>query len=192
VFRSVLVTLLAWLGLAGLVDNVVEWQSWFDQGVLVHWQSVKAWISVVLLGWVPFDIPDWVFDYLLIGTIVARDAWDKEWQVPDGFVLKKAPLHVQAMIWFSRRKQELPVFVIRAALWPISFLVIIISPWLPARNTEKEASFKLKDGTKPPPIIITRQDVKRRRLRSLMLTTWSFVGFIPFLFLTSNVLYRFG
>lgn len=53
-FRYLVGTLLAWLGLAGLADGFIVWQSWFDQGVMLHWQSMKAWISVVLLGWLPF------------------------------------------------------------------------------------------------------------------------------------------
>ncbi len=70
--KIICVTVLAWLGLAGLTDNMIEWQSWFEQGIMVHWRSIKAWFSAVVFGWFPWEIPDWFYDYVIIGGLYTR------------------------------------------------------------------------------------------------------------------------
>ena len=65
-------TLLAWLGLAGLSDSILEWQTWFEQGIMQHWRSIKEWMIAVVLDWVPFNVKSWMIDYSTISAVVAR------------------------------------------------------------------------------------------------------------------------
>ncbi|MEM8631936.1 MAG: hypothetical protein AAGF74_11915 [Pseudomonadota bacterium] len=59
---------LAWLGLAGLVDGAVIWKDWFETGVMEVWRNAKAWMG----SFAPFDIPSWVFDYLVFCILPVR------------------------------------------------------------------------------------------------------------------------
>jgi hypothetical protein len=77
--------ILAWLGLAGVSDAIVDWQLWFEHGIMSHWRSTKEWITAVLLWWLPFSLPSWTLDYFLLGGIVARAKPPRKWVVPDGF-----------------------------------------------------------------------------------------------------------
>jgi hypothetical protein len=63
---------LSWLGFAGFADNMFEWREWFEIGVMEHWRAVKMWITKTVLFWVPFSVPSWVVDYLLLGGVFLR------------------------------------------------------------------------------------------------------------------------
>ena len=64
--------LLGWIGLAGFADNLVVWKEWFDVGIMAHWRALKYLIIDELLFWLPFRVPDWFFDYIVIGLIFGR------------------------------------------------------------------------------------------------------------------------
>lgn len=151
--KLLVATGLAWLGLAGLVDAWLEWQQWFEQGVMQHWRSVKVWIVAVLLDWVPFNIPLWIIDYSVVGMIVVRCAPYR--------ALSRPPWPL---------KETLASFVrvgpVVFLLWPVALYFILI------RGLESLDDPRMRD--------------------SLQLLGASFVGFIPFLFLVSTTLYRFG
>ncbi|MCR9125462.1 MAG: hypothetical protein NXH82_04995 [Rhodobacteraceae bacterium] len=140
-----------------------------------------------------FRVPEWILDYCLVGSIVAGGAWRKKWVEPKGFSIEEVPLNVRADIWWYRRRQEAKGFLFGLALWPLLVPVLLIGPFVryPEINTT-EASFTLADGSKPEPIVQTSAQVSMDRLERLLYTLARFIGFIPFLFVTSTLLYRFG
>ena len=167
-FAWIGLTLLAWLGLAGLADEFIEWQAWFEHGLMQHWRSVKEWSIAVLLDWVPFRVPGWFLDYALLGFIVMKSVLpftelnafvmtarrgegvivDDRGNPIDGFWGR---LSVLGSFWF--------VCILVALLWPISIWQVILG-----KGAAEE----------------------RKKL------ILNFVGFIPVLFVVSTLLYKFG
>ncbi|MBF9029871.1 hypothetical protein HKCCE3408_05655 [Rhodobacterales bacterium HKCCE3408] len=189
----IVTTGLAWLGLAGLADAIVEWQTWFEQGVLIHWTSVKAWISVMLFSWFPFHVPHWIVDYSVVGAVVAGSKPRRKWVEPPGFRMRSLPLKHQLEIHWSRIWHELSIYAFTLVCWPLFLaFVAVIQLFRVPENLSKEANFVLEDGSRPPPIVLTRDELNESRRRPLRRLLWRFLGFIPFLFVTSTLLYRFG
>lgn len=75
--RKIITTFFACLGLAGLSENIVEWQAWFQTGILAHWTAFKAAIT----GLLPFPIPGFLLDYLAIGALHVQSTFMqvKDW-----------------------------------------------------------------------------------------------------------------
>jgi hypothetical protein len=177
--------LLAWLGLAGLSDNIVEWQDWFEQGVMDHWRSVKEWTIAVLLWWLPFRVPSWAIDYFVISVIVLRASpmprWNEGWvfgppqarehygRIPFAWKLEWAMSHII---------QRWPPRVLMFFTWPIALPLLSIEAIL-GRAFSKEV--KIDAGQK-----------RRAMARWLTRIAWCGISFIPVLFVCSTVLYEHG
>ena len=54
------------LGLTGLVENIVIWHGFIAEIVSVYTES-----KAILFGWLPFTIPSWAEDYLIVGLGLA-------------------------------------------------------------------------------------------------------------------------
>ncbi len=115
----VIAILLSWLGLAGLADAFVEWKLWFEFGVMNHWRALQAWV----LQYVPFSVPFWVLDYLMLGAIYNRSLllaisrnFAKEHQGPSSAPKTRRGKVVEAILigLFS--------LLIGLVLWPLSLV----------------------------------------------------------------------
>lgn len=229
------VTLLSWLGLAGIADNVLEWQRWFDIGVLQHWTSIKVWVSVVLFSWLPFQIPSWILDYFAAGSVVARATHiDRE-----RILLADANLRARLSVrqWAALVKEEsddeiidtfaaeIPMDLKMRTLWTLSavttiLLTIIFWPlvlvwYLFSISRIVKHSLRSKVAAErqfllPSPfmydddpnsayskgLVKYRKAFEEVQIASLKSTSKglaiSVLGFIPFLFVASTLLYEFG
>lgn len=166
---------LSLLGLAGLSDAYVEWVSWFEVGIMSHWRDVKDW----LLGWVPFSLPWWFLDYLVIGTAYARasvstsfdharenageELWDRE--MADMSLVERSL--GTALFWLTS-----------VLMWPL-FLLVLPSLLLPSSHSH----WKTMDIAKLPRKYLAR-------IAWLFLTSLLF--FLPILFVLSDFIARFG
>jgi hypothetical protein len=172
---------LAWLGLAGLTDNILEWQSWFEQGVMEHWRSIKEWVIAVLLDWVPFRVQSWMIDYLAISGVVAR-----------------SHLRTDMEAWREKgmsRKRLLFLTPIATAgylfLWPFSVLSAVL-------NTPHDLGWIRRDSQDlDPGESLTPMQEQLRSSRPLLKRSrgelrLAVLGFIPVVFVSSTLLYRFG
>ncbi|WP_149774271.1 hypothetical protein [Ruegeria intermedia] len=178
-------TVLAWLGLAGLSDAIVEWQNWFEQGVMEHWRSVKEWTIAVLLWWMPFRVPSWLIDYSIISIIVVRTSpipsWDENWHFgPEdaleeyGFIPFSWKIEWAMSQVFIRWPRRVFLFL----TWPVAI------PFLSIEAIRGKAF--------APEIEIDPNDRRSEMVNWLSRIAWCFVSFIPFLFVCSNVLYAHG
>lgn len=165
-------TALAWLGLAGLSDAIIEWQHWFEQGVFQHWRSVKEWTIAVLLWWVPFKIPSVAIDYLVVGAIVVRAIPPRNWAIPDD----THPVSRWFDVFLSNLFLDLPQRIFLVLIWPVviinSLAMIILD--FPHDPDEKKPR------------------VRRHYMIWVRKMGVYFLGFIPFLFAVSTLLYDFG
>ena len=91
--RNLVTILLAWLGLAGLSENIVEWQNWFQVGILTHWTALKD----ALLGLLPFHVPSALIDYCVIGGMMMKSFLSR---IPRGAIREMADM--------SRLRDERP------------------------------------------------------------------------------------
>lgn len=195
--RWLITTFLAWLGLAGFVDGLVEWRYWFEQGVMVHWSSVKAWFAVVIFGWMPFEIPSRLIDYLTLGAVYAYGVSDIEFgprafvpRSPDGKLLLRKRLKGYLGAFTSATLGRLPIII----LWPYLLVVMTITT-LVAPSGDQQIMLPariLLGGRVLPAHSINQDDLRRKNWEFLGKLLLTYLGFIPFLFLVSNVLYQFG
>ena len=183
--RWVIMTLLAWLGLAGLSDNIVEWLDWFEQGVMEHWRSVKEWTIAVLLWWLPFRVPSWAIDYLVISAIVLRASptprWNEGWdfgpsqareyygRIPFAWKLEWAMSHVI---------QRWPRAVLLFFSWPL-FLPFGFIEAIRGRAFANEIEYDASQ-------------VRSAMVGWLTKIAWVGMSFVPVLFVCSTVLYKHG
>ncbi|WBL34039.1 hypothetical protein O5O51_04880 [Sinirhodobacter sp. HNIBRBA609] len=183
--RWLIMTALAWLGLAGLSDSIVVWQNWFEQGVMQHWNSTKEWIIAVLLWWVPFRVPSWLLDYLVISAIVIRSSplprWNENWRFgPEdakqvyGFV----PFRWKFEWAMSHVIFRWPKSLALSLLWPVAIPFLAVEA-IRGKAFAPEIEFEPRD---------------RRKVVSQWLNriAWCFVSFIPVLFVCSTLLYEHG
>jgi hypothetical protein len=173
------------LGLAGLSDNIVEWQDWFEQGVMEHWRSVKEWTIAVLLWWLPFRVSSWCIDYFVISAIVLRASpmprWNEGWtfgpsqarehcgRVPFSWKLEWAMSHII---------QRVPYRVLIFFIWPIALPVLSIEA--------------LRGRAFAAEVEIDADRRKRDIANWLTKIAWGGISFIPILFVCSNLLYEHG
>ncbi|MAE90026.1 MAG: hypothetical protein CMI67_10620 [Pelagibaca sp.] len=167
---------LAWLGLAGFSDAVIEWQTWFDQGVMQHWISVKEWIVAVFLDWVPFEVPSWSIDYIVLGGIVMRSLPKTTWNRP-------IELDERQPKWMKKADFILSDIFIA---WPKNILLSVVWPIIiPHTIAMYMLDFPHDSAERKP----SAQAAYRATFLRLL---WYTVSFIPFLFVTSNLLYSYG
>lgn len=168
-------TALAWLGLAGLSDAIVEWQAWFEQGVMQHWRSIKQWMIAVIFFWVPISIPSWLIDYFVVGIMIRRSLPKIRWvgPVPSGGscedIVVRNDIRLTLLLAHAGRFTCLMI-------WPLVIIHSIIMmvtdfPW------EKEED---------------RIIYRNNSWNVLTKLIWYLISFIPFLFVVSNLLYDFG
>jgi hypothetical protein len=55
------------LSLTGLVDNLVQWHSWFEEGALRHYRDIRDYV----FGWLPFRPPSWAKDLFILWSGLA-------------------------------------------------------------------------------------------------------------------------
>ncbi|WP_306113279.1 MULTISPECIES: hypothetical protein [unclassified Roseovarius] len=183
--------LLAWIGLSGLADGIVEWREWYEFGVMEHWRIVKAWITDTLLFWVPFNIPDWLVDSTLVGTVLLRSIVSTITSYADirksissskisesepqkqrvGNLLENISILLLTIIM-------IPICILSWGLfWPFMLTLLIINVALEALNVE-------------PPLLL-RKDVLLGAgdPKAALLAFFTTVAlFIPFLFIVTNEL----
>jgi len=175
-FGWLVMTFLAWLGLAGLTDAVIEWQSWFEQGVLQHWSSVKEWIVAIPLGWLPFMVPTWFIDYLAVGGVFMRSLPQTRWERPPELDELQPKWMKRADILISEIFIGVPRRLIALIIWPVIIPNAVAMHLLNfPHNSEEEK-----------PLVRANYIGFYRRL------IWCFVSFVPFLFVASTFLYKFG
>ncbi len=163
--RNLVTILLAWLGLAGLSENIVEWQAWFQVGILNHWTALKDALLTVL----PFHVPSMLIDYCVIGGMMMKSFLSR---IPRGAVRELVDISA-----LRRERPDEPDWMLRLMivggfmgiavllafqilLWPLHLLTYL--RW--ALRGDAESKGLLKHF-------------------GLLLAT-----FIPFLFVCSNVL----
>ncbi|MEM1085952.1 MAG: hypothetical protein AAGI48_17720 [Verrucomicrobiota bacterium] len=71
-----IVTLWRWIsvplgiiGLAGISDGIVAWKGFINE-LVVSYQSVVHPVFGFFFGWLPFTVPNLLYDYLFLGVIV--------------------------------------------------------------------------------------------------------------------------
>ena len=99
---------ITWIGLAGLADDIVTWASWFENGWMHGYRIVRNYLVEIVSDILRIDLPAWVFDYVLVGTIMAR-----------------ASFYLQA-----REEETIPTVVRNVILiivfWPVVFFVNVV------------------------------------------------------------------
>lgn len=186
-FLWFVLTMLTWLGLAGLSDEIVEWQAWFEQGVMQHWRSIKEWVIAILFWWVPFRVPSWLIDYFVVGAIVFRAGgavkWNENWRYGPERALAEygyIPLHwrIEWLMSHTLTLSRFPAHVIFVFIWPLAFLMMIAEA--------------IRGRAFSPKITASANEKRRHMIVWLTRIIWQFVGFIPVLFACSTVLYKLG
>ncbi|WP_171633190.1 hypothetical protein [Ruegeria sp. HKCCD6119] len=178
-------TALAWLGLAGLSDGVVEWKSWFEQGVMQHWRSVKEWITAVLLWWVPFRVPSWLIDYLVIAMIVVRTSpvprWKENWRFGPEDAQEKygyIPFTWKLEWAMSQVFIRWPRLALLFFSWPILFPLMTVEA--------------IRGRAFAPEVNVDPKERRSKVIGWYRRISWSFISFIPVLFVCSTMLYEHG
>lgn len=187
----IITTSLSWIGLSGLSDGIIEWRDWYEIGVMEHWRSVRTWISGNILFWLPFHIPNWIIDSVLVGNIVLKSCVVavKMKITPDEFENQNQRdeskqrtadwphiLNQIALVLLSLA--FLPLVLIGWGIfWPIVLLIVVLNV---IANTFK----KKLPVTWRSEIIIASGDPKDV-LKSFSLTI---LLFVPFLFMVTNEL----
>ncbi len=166
-------TFFSWLGLAGFADHIIEWKEWFDIGIMEHWRILKSWIAEAILFWVPFQVPDWIVDYLVLGGVFIRP-----------YVLNmntRKANHVHELMKdkkgesFSvhQHSNHPAIWIIGNFLvWPISLTILVIE-YLQNRFSKHRASAPQVDAT-------------------VKIIAWCVVSFIPILFMASDLIATWG
>ena len=179
---TLVTTVLALLGLAGLFDAIVEWQNWFDQGVMQHWRSVKEWMSAVLFWWVPFHIPRWVYDYAVIGLMLARAAqyhWQDGWSDrPPKLDARMSDTAKRADLFISHYTRRFPIILFsHLLLWPVMLAHAVIMVAMQYPHADSQADW-----------------MRQRSLyrRYFVRAAYTLAAFIPVLFVCSTLLYELG
>lgn len=176
-FTLFLMTILAWLGLSGLVDNMLDWKDWFEFGVMEHWRSAKQWLIAIAFDWLPFRVRPWLIDYMIIGAITFRSMPKSRWTQSAEFRAIQPEWALKADLVLSELFIALPKKFIAAMLWP----VIIVNAFL---------AEIIDYGPDVEAYVVENWRSGNRLL--LLRLIWYTTSFIPFLFLVSELLYEFG
>lgn len=179
-FQTSIVIFFGWLGLAGFADNVVEWKSWFEYGIMEHWRAVKTFIISNYFYWLEFKVADFFIDYVMLGVPIARSLVHSFYQMK------------------MSQKDPKPIFrkIIFHSIW-ITFLSIIMWPFI---------FFYIIFRIATHPILIflaSRFEVFSDRgkehsieynilLSCLLIIIYTLITFIPLLFVVSDLSYSTG
>lgn len=198
--KALILTLLSWLGLAGLSDSFVEWHHWFEVGVMQHWRSVKVWMIAVLFDWVPFPTPNWIIDYVLAGSIVFRSffyakavspRWDPTMLPGRAPRLLRRQYRSSPFFSWKREIASAFLFSLSGGIWAI--FLIFMWPIMLFELFRSYLGYFLKRETLVDPDL--RQDLRQNQklsghsLRYILGVTFLF---IPVLFVVSTLLYDHG
>lgn len=127
------------LGLAGLAENWVEWTGFFAN-IVDHYTVFRD----ILFSWLPFEVPDELKDYLVVGTGVSTGIFrgkaisvKQELIKPEPsetFLLKVGAALVATIFW-------LPLVVIIAIFLGIAFILhaVRVRPFI----KDEKLSYKL-------------------------------------------------
>jgi len=83
---------LGWVALAGIADNFVTWQSWFEIGFMEKWRYVKQIVSFPLsdildyFGWISKIYPSNYFEYIVLSLIFIRSLYIVDRQFNHDFI----------------------------------------------------------------------------------------------------------
>jgi hypothetical protein len=55
------------IGLSGLAHGLIQWRDFFDYGIMQQYIELRTW----LFGFLPFQLPGWVGDYVTLGLAVS-------------------------------------------------------------------------------------------------------------------------
>lgn len=174
---TIVLTLLAWLGLAGVSDNWVEWQNWFEIGIMQHWRSVKEWLIAVVFDRMPFQVQPWMIDWVLVGSIVSRSFHTPMPSNPTGAELDWD-------LWLEWRIRQIFSRVFVVLFWPLYLFAMLVV-------TEKNRRELIRDG-KLKPRQYDHEIYASTYSKWKLLLFWNFILFIPVLFVCSTWLYKFG
>ena len=173
------------LGLAGLSDSIIDWQVWFEQGVMNHWRSLKAWIIAVILWWVPFHVPSWFLDYSIISAVVTRSSpipkWNEHWRYGPDEALRdygRIPLHWKLEWLMSHFLLRSYKVVLLFLAWPIALPVLCIEA--------------IRGSAFAKDIVMEKRERRVETSRWLTRILGYAAGFIPVLFVCSTILYEHG
>ncbi len=112
--KKIVASALILLGLTGLVDNIVEWVGFVGR-IVSEYQSVRDY----LFGWFPFEVANWLKDYMVVGSGVASS-----------YYRMKNETGLKAAAW-----ELVLVWVVNCILWPIIVFVSLAA--LLIRKTDR-------------------------------------------------------
>lgn len=111
------------IGLSSLAENwltdLVKWKSWIAT-VIDTYQRVVYPLCEWLFEWLPWAIPTWGIDYLVLGAMFITSMWK-------GLA---PPVEASFSTIFSETRWfEIPIFIIffvvQTLIWPFLFLIIL-------------------------------------------------------------------
>lgn len=199
-FKAFSTFALSCLGLSGISDNFVEWKTWYEFGIMQHWRSFKDFTYETFLFWVPFEIPDWSIDYLLLGAIFARAYWSaqssefreiltfgttKDYEIYQKLERGESERWAHFQIKLSLILAFVIVLLLLVPLWPLILLLTVHAAFA---GRDLNPKLPLEDGE------VEEYMLKMRRLGapSDYATLKRFMViialFFPFLFLVTNEL----
>lgn len=111
------------ISLSSLAENwladAIKWKGWIKQ-LLASYERIVYPIGEWLLGWLPWSVPTWIFDYFVLGIMFCTSA-AKGMAVPCAGESPKTK-------WRDELK-DIPIFILwhflQLMLWPIFFLIIL-------------------------------------------------------------------
>lgn len=123
--------LLSWIGLAGLADNIVEWQQWFEIGIIQHWRFTKAWATETCFYWLPFPIPSWLIDYSVLGSIYIRAySYNISQKAADEYRTELSQSETSHFSIYDHSNHTAVWFIGNFAVWPVSLLLVLVDAFL--------------------------------------------------------------
>lgn len=199
-FKTFITFALSCLGLSGISDNAVEWKTWYEFGIMQHWRSFKEFTYEALLFWVPFELPNWSIDYLLLGAIFARAYWSAQpnefrevlaLRTTKDYYVNPKLRRGESKLWvyFQLELRLILSFVLFllliAPLWPLVLLLTMRSAFT-GRNSNLE--LPLEDGDVKEYMLKMQRAGTPSDYSTLKLLMVICALFIPFLFLATNEL----
>lgn len=196
--KLILVLPIAWLGLSGFADNIIEWKAWYEVGVMTHWRSFKDLVSETFLFWVPFSLPSWTIDYLILGIIFARSYWaaqsvsfrevaslgtTRDYYIPSRLTKGQSKFRIYSQIKIHYYFTFILFFILIVPIWPLVLIFV---------------SKSALEGEPSSPPIPTKDDIVKDYIEKMQeagkpnnySTLWLFLiaclSFIPLLFLLTN------
>lgn len=166
-----------------------------------HWRSFKEFTYEQLLFWVPFELPDWSIEYLLLGAIFARASWSAQSNefrevaalgaTKDCYYANPKLRKGESKLWvyFQLEVRLMLSFVVfllmTAPIWPLILLLTVRSAFQ-GRNINLQ--LPLEDGDVKEYMLKMRRAGTPSDNSTLKLFVVICALFIPFLFLATNEL----